>query len=771
MKRLILISFLVSYSFVSAQTFIGQWRDHLPYSKCTDITQNEKLVFAATENSVFSVDKEDLSISRINKIHGLTDIGISTVSYNPGLDILVVGFTNGGINLVMPDEIVNMPEIVNAGIIGDKQVYDIYFQDNNAWLSTGFGIVIIDLINKEVRDTYFIGANGSQVKVKSVAIYGETVYAASEQGIYTAPRTGVNLSDFNNWSIDNTIPSSSNGYQDLLVFQNELWAMAKESDSSEETIYRYDGDDWTPFISGSEIRSMNADDDYLSIVIDNNVKTFDGELNLDREIFGLVSENTFNPNAAVVDDDGRMWIADGNNGVVTALNSWNNQEILPNGPLTEAVWSIDSKHGDVWVAPGAVLGNWDNSYNNDSFFKYQDGFWYNYKDSQELQNTRDNIAVAINPSNRDQVYFGSWNEGLVEINGNNISIHNALTDAEPIEESIVNPGNYRIGGLDFDDSNNIWMTNSHTENGIVVRLSSGAFVGLDYQPTLPSQDISTPYGEIEHSSFGQLWVVLPRANGIFVADYNGTPGNQSDDQFKRLNTSSGNGGLHTNDVYDIVEDLDGEIWVGTAEGITVFYNPTNIFSSNPSDAQRILITQDGNLQYLLETEVVTTIAIDGANKKWIGTQNGGVFLMSEDGTEQIYHFTAENSPLFSNSIRDIAIDDLSGEVFIGTSRGLISFTAEATNPFNGNECLKVFPNPVKNDFNGVVAIEGTIRDATVKITDVAGNLVNDLLSEGGRAVWDRKNFNGEPVKTGVYLAFVVDESGETSCVSKILVIN
>jgi ligand-binding sensor domain-containing protein len=272
-------------------------------------------------------------------------------------------------------------------------------------------------------------------------------------------------------------------------------------------------------------------------------------------------------------------------------------------------------------------------------------------------------------------------------------------------------------------------------------------------------------------SYNQKWGIMGRGAGIFVYNDNNTIENPNDDQYKFLNTNIGGGNLPSLQTYCFEEDLEGEIWVGTDKGITVFYDPSAIFSGYNFDAQQILITEGDYGQYLLSEERVKCITIDGANRKWVGTEKSGVFLLSDDGTEEIYHFTKDNSPLFDNNIIDIAINNENGEVFIGTDKGLISYRSDATEGVLIQSNTKVFPNPVKETYNGPIAISGLVTNANIKITDITGNLVFETFAKGGRAIWNGKNKNGERSSTGVYLVFSTDLYGEQKMISKILFIH
>jgi ligand-binding sensor domain-containing protein len=268
------------------------------------------------------------------------------------------------------------------------------------------------------------------------------------------------------------------------------------------------------------------------------------------------------------------------------------------------------------------------------------------------------------------------------------------------------------------------------------------------------------------------WLVRPRGNGLIVFTDGGTIDDTGDDRWRLLTNQDNQGGLPTMEVSDLAEDQDGEVWVGTSKGVAVFYNPEAIFSDDEQDfdCQQILIEQDGNIQILLETEVVTCVTVDGGNRKWLGTQTSGAYLVSPDGTQQLAHFTAENSPLPSNNVQSMAIDGQTGEVYFGTDQGIISYRGEATQGASSASCASVFPNPVRETYQGSVAITGLVADSDVRITDIAGNLVYKTRSLGGQAMWPATNLSGQRVSTGVYLVMASDPTGASTCNTKVLVV-
>jgi hypothetical protein len=270
---------------------------------------------------------------------------------------------------------------------------------------------------------------------------------------------------------------------------------------------------------------------------------------------------------------------------------------------------------------------------------------------------------------------------------------------------------------------------------------------------------------------GQKWVVLPGGNGLFVLDDNNTPEYFGDDKSKKMLVTDSDNKVFSS-VYCIAEDLDGNIWIGTDQGPVVYYNPERVFE-NDLKAYRIKIPRnDGTeiVDFLLGTESITSISVDGANRKWLGTQSSGAYLLSPDGTQQINNYNTESSPIFSNSVSSLAIDNKTGNVWISTSKGVISIRGDATSGLETFKDVYSFPNPVREDYFGNVTITGLIRDTQIRITDLSGNLVYKTESKGGLATWDLTTYNRRRVATGVYIVFCASSDGSQSCVTKILVI-
>ena len=235
-----------------------------------------------------------------------------------------------------------------------------------------------------------------------------------------------------------------------------------------------------------------------------------------------------------------------------------------------------------------------------------------------------------------------------------------------------------------------------------------------------------------------------------------------------LNTGPNNGNLPSETVNDIAKDIDGSIWVGTNIGVAVFYSPTTATRSLTQAVNAITPIFEG--RPLLEEEQISAVAIDGGGRKWFGTKRSGVYLYDKDISRSILYFNTENSPLPSNNIIDIAINKVTGEVFISTDLGIVSYRADGTDANADGSDIVVFPNPVRPNFNGLLGIRGLPANSEVKITDIAGRKVFEGISNGGGFSWNLKDYNNRRAKTGIYLVFASNEEGTDTLVGKFAVV-
>jgi hypothetical protein len=434
---------------------------------------------------------------------------------------------------------------------------------------------------------------------------------------------------------------------------------------------------------------------------------------------------------------------------------------------------MNTQGNDLYIVPGGRDNSYVPIYFNGQVYHYNGDTWNNLTNVNNpgMAPVHDLVVVAPDPTDSKRLYAGSWGQGVLEFyndqliarfgegNTNGALQHHTASDSSDV----------RVGGCAFDASGNLWAVCTHT-NHCLSRYDGKTWTGY----SIPINDESD-LGQLLIDRNGQKWIVMRYSNtnpySLLVFTDSGTPTNPADDHSAKLNSSIGSGAIPGNNVYAMVEDKEGQIWIGTEQGIAVFYTPENVFTGQNFDAQQILVQQGLYTQYLMENEIVTALAVDGADNKWIGTDRGGLYLVSKDGTQQLQHFTAENSPLFSDRITALSIDPLTGEVFIGTDKGVISFRGSATEGGTSNENVYAYPNPVRQDYTGLIAIKGLVSDAQVRITDASGNLIYSTRAEGGQAIWDGKNFSGKKAQTGVYIVYANSDAGNAKVVTKILIIN
>lgn len=755
----LLLPYLIN-NYLSAQLAVGEWRTHLPYQSANIVMVTEERVFCSSTGGLFYYGTVDNSLETLSKTDGLSDNGVVAMSWSEDDQLALLAYGNANLDIIRENRIINIPDIMKKQIPGDKSVNNIAFINAKAYLSCGFGIVVLDLNRLEISDTYYIGENGDPLNINQLASDGTFLYAATETGIRRAELANPFLIDFNSWELVAGLPDPNGSYSGTASFNGRIFVVYDEP-SGGNRIYYLDGT-WNEIsqLAGIECNELRSTGDYLLFTGNQGVRT------MSRDFIIVGHYESGKPRSAILDDDGVLWIADNGAGLVRVGTDDQVRGIKPNGPFSSLAFDIKSAGGKVHTVVGGVTANYNNLFRAGVLQTFANQLWsYSYNND-----FRDLIAMAVDPEDSEHLYAASWGYGLVEYregvqqmvyDETNSSLQNAVPGGDVI----------RLGGLAFDDDNNLWMTNTAVPEPISVLRNDGSWLSFRVGGLL--SDFKA-LGDILFTEEGHMWGIIPRGGGLFALNFNGTLEDEDDDEYRLVSVVDKNGRVITNEVYSFAEDMNGNLWLGTNQGILVIYSPGRLFSDGSVFAQEILVPRgDGteNADALLETRKITTIEVDGSNRKWIGTAAGGAFLVSENGQEQIYNFNTGNSPLLSNSISDICVDGATGEVFFGTDKGLISFRGSATAGAADYSDVKVFPNPVRETYDGPIAISGLLAETTVKITDIGGNLVNELRSAGGQAIWDGKDFNGNRVATGVYLVFLANRQPTAAHVTKILFIH
>lgn len=769
---------------LAAQPAIGHWRDHFQYQQTLAVVQGNDDMYCATSTAVFKFNPVSGETERYTKVNSLSDVNILSLAWNTTLNTLLVGYKNGNLDLMGPGGVTNMPDIKRSGMVGDKGIYCMVGQGDLAYLGCGFGIVVVDLVRKEVKDTWLIGPNAAMLQVNGIAFHNDSIYAATQTGLYAAWQGAPNLAAYTSWHKRMDVPGANGAFTEVLAFNGQLLVNRRVSEVEEQekdTIYRYE-EGWHVLTGALQDFNRNitvsADGSLLTVAGRNRVREFDTAL-AEVNYIDHFGANELHPRDAVRTAPQTVWIASARGGLVQFHDYGNFAAIAPNGPTTNSSYRMSCAQGALYVTTGAVAGNWSWEYRKEGVHSLVDGRWYTTNQLNDplfasggnnyAAALNDVLAVQVDPKDGSHVFVSSWDDGILEMRDRHgVGFFGADNSTlQRFQNGATDDIATQVAGMAFDRKGNLWVTNSNCAQPISVRMENGTWYAMNTGSVLGN---NTLISDIIAAENGYKWVVRPRSSGLLVFSDNGTPSEPGDDLAKVINTYEGQGKLPSMDVFSIAEDLDRQIWVGTGKGVAVFYNPDLVFSDGNFDAQQILIQQDGNWQILLETEAVSSIVVDGANRKWLGTQSSGLYLVSADGTELLAHYTAENSPLPSNNIVCMAMDGSTGELFIGTDQGIMSYRGDATEGLLEADCATVFPNPVRETYAGPVAITGLVRGSDVRITDVAGNLVYHVISKGGQAVWPITDMQGQRVSTGVYLVLVMDPEGKSKCNTKVAVV-
>lgn len=749
------------------------WRDHLPYSNVKQVAKIDNIAYGATDYGLYKVDEDEKSMEQLNTVFGLSDFAVSTIAANDYTKTLIVGYQNGNIDLIKGDDIQNLNAILESNVLGDRTIYNVYNKGKYAYLACGFGIVVMDVAKQEIKDTYFIGSNGNPLKVNDITLSSSKIYAATENGVYWADLSSPFLSDFNVWHQEVTFTNYSDEFE-LIHFQNNRIYLVNQYDGfSNDTLFVYD--------SNFQLLNQRFNDDFSGIEMKTETEVI---LSLNYNMI-IEDENfndieiiyTYNGNQSVncnhaIWDGSNYWIGDYSYGLNRCTSNWNIEHFFIPGPVNNRCFQISASDEMVYVAAGLVSGSaWNNEYVTSGVYSFDQYDWFSHNSGTESvvpsDSAFDFIYTSIDPHDENHALFCSFYGGLYEYQDGHI-VKRYGAGNSPLQTSLIHSGQVKVSAAKFDDDGNIWAANSFVNEPLILITKSGEMKSFSIGSAGINQVITDL---LVDNTNHQIWLTI-RNKGVVVYDYNNTPEDPSDDKTPILLTNTeGLGNLPSIIVNCLAMDRDGEIWVGTEKGPVVFFSPGTLFQTGADlDGSQILILQDGSYQYLLETQDISSIVVDGANRKWFGTAAGGVFLMSSDGTEEIYAFNKDNSPMFSNTVLSMAVVRSTGEVLIGTDQGIIGFRSTATEPDTYYEDVYCFPNPVRPGYTGPIAIKGLTENSNVKITDAAGNMVNESTSYGGQAIWYGDDVYGNQVASGVYYVFLVSEDGLQKSKAKVLII-
>ena len=755
MRKLFFIISVLFVSILGAQNFEDEWEGYFSFVEIKDIAKGGDNLYIASQNAVFIYNLNTQEITTITTINGLDGGEISAIHYSEDFGAIFLGYEDGLIEVVIDGEedIVKVVDILEKQTIPPNRKIINHFNEyeGKLFIGAGFGISEYDIANLEFGDTFFIGTFGAQTNVTQTAVLEPFIFAGtSEGGVKRARLDNENLIDWEEWAT----PASGN-IRGLQRLGNDIY-FARASNG----IFRL-GDPNPILTFSSNIQSFKVIDDVLTIAGLDLVRVYDANFTQ------LASYTTF-PN---FEDEYQTGAAIGNetfigtveNGILKVpFGSTNFEKIVPEGPILNSPFTLDASPGQLWVGYGDITVSYNpfplsfrgiSNFRNDS--------WRNIP-SDSIFGASDIVNITINPLNTNEVYFSSFQRGLLRVVDQTPEVLFNETNGLDINPDNPNLGT-RIFGSSFDRDNNLWFVQTRINEGLIRLTPNGQFSKIDITDIIPEAESETALTKLEISREGFIFFGTGSSG---LVGYDPATGN-----FNRISEGIGNGNLPQNTIRALAIDNNNRVWIGTDDGLRVLFNVGGFFdNTNPVEAQEIIIVEDGVPRELLFEQTLTDIEVDGSNNKWVATASSGVFYFSENGQETLLRFTKTNSPLPSDNVQDITIDNESGRVYFATINGLVAFEGTATAPRDNLENVYAFPNPVRPGFQGNVTIDGLTADANVKITDIEGNLVFETTSEGGSVLWDTTAFGKYKVASGVYMVLITSEDNLETKITKIMVV-
>jgi len=766
MKKAIQITLFFLASICWAQVdYSNSWEDFYSYNNVKRFVKVDNVVYAMVDNAIFTYNTSTNEIHKISSVNGLSGDVTNAIHFSKDTGKLIIGYNTGLIEVIDEnDDILIAKDIVNFNYSGFKNIYDITEYNGKLYLATPFAIIEYDIENQRFGDTFFIGNNSSELSTYRIRIFDEVIYAATKDGIYTASVNDPSLIDFNNWT-----KHSSGIFSRVEIFNGEIFT------SKGKNLYKFlNGELILVKSYPQSIRNIYASEEYLSIatlrsayVIDTNLTdVFSYTTTSNSEFYYVLNMAFFENNT--------LYLGTREFGLLKSEkeNIPNFTEYHPEGPVSNSPFSIAANENDLWVVYGGYDGSYAPRRLGYGYSHFNGSNWVNTPYSKFK--TRDLVHVTFDPFNNDKVYISSWGDGMIVVENDELVErwnHNN-SGLEKLEFSNPNYVSTRIHGSAFDKEGNLWIANAWINK----RIKKYSFDGT-WSESSEMNSIITNFAvglnELVIDKMNTIWIGS-RRNGVLVYNENG-------DKKKALVTEPTKGSLPDPNARTVVADANNNIWIGTLKGLVVLNNAENIFNSNNVDAEPIIILDNGIPKKLLGDQTINSIALDGADNKWIGTDLGGVVQTSPDGKTILKTFNKSNSPLPSNNITKIAVDKSNEKIYFATSKGIVAFNGGVTPYGESLPDVYAYPNPSTKN-NEIITIDGRNgahlpNGTNIKILDTAGNLVYESnIKEGqqeigGKIEWDKTNLAGTKVASGIYIVMLIANDNTETAITKIAIIN
>ncbi|MFV0182093.1 T9SS type A sorting domain-containing protein [Empedobacter falsenii] len=739
MKTKLFIYITMIFTSLNAQNDKVRWNDLFSYNNVKLLEEVNGVIYCGTENGIFLFNPQNPTNDwiKLNKTNFLNNVGVSAMAYDKVSDSFLVGYENGGLDLLKSGESTMVLDIKWNGFNGDKKVNHIYIsQDGIAFISGAFGIVSFDLKEEEFKET----TRTNTAVVNDATINGTTLYIATDKGIYSSELSDKKLNnpDFTTWGS----PIVTGDISNIELFNNDIFYAENNNLRSLNGFSQ----------SFNLIEDLKLSNEKLIITQSDQISDFNGQnyTKIDQD------GNVVNFNTAISIGD-EVYGGSVNHGIINLSNL---EEFYPDGPFNNKAWSVTTKNGKIWIAPGGMESYNQPLQNSDGFSYFNKKEWKNFS-SKELLDAKDFVKIAVDPTDDNHFYalsyfeFISWSNkeerGIFEFTGPENNVKHITS---PL------PKLYRFAGGDFDANGTFYLSQSfggsdgYTTNLITNNNSSWKATSTK------NEGVSTALTPI----IGDKYIFIPQARygGIVVIEKQ----NQSLKNILKV----GNAALPTDDIRTAALDKTGNLWIGTAQGLRTIYSAESGIDTNDFTAEPIVIIQDGIPEALLTDVGIYSIKVDNANRKWIATNGAGVYYVSESGEETKLHFTSKNSPLPSDIVYDVSIDETTGKVFFATEKGVVSYNGDVSTETNNFNDAIAYPNPYRPEYKGNITIKNLPNRALVKITDIVGNLLFEKKADGGVIEWNTNNSKGKPVASGIYLVLMTNADGTETKTLKLAVV-
>ena len=777
MKKLFSLYILFFTLLFSAQTdYSESWEDFYSYNNVKDFVKVDDVIYALADNAVFTYNVSSNEIEKLSSVQGLSGETTSAIHYNSSFERLVIGYENGLVEVIDKNGAITISsDIVSFNQSGEKSINHIKEHNNKLYLATPFGIVVYDVENLEFGDTYFIGNNSSSLVVNQIEVYNGFIYAATDSGIFVADVSSNLLIDFNNWNQQ----YNGRNFKQISLFNNQLYVVEGKNLNLLETSNLTTIKSFT-----NEILALKSSNTNLTVTQNTSAIVLDASMNQVLEVkpnaeFNFTLNNSFFENSTVYLGTKEFGILNTN---ATQLSSFS--EIHPEGPLSNDIFSLAVNNQNLWI----VYGGYDATYtpiSNKKGYSHFDGEnWINTQYDPSFPVT-DLNHISIDPNIANRVYISSFGDtnkinsvstgGLLVVEDDAVkTFYNHLNS--PLEDIAADASNrvtVRVSSSVFDSRGNLWIANIGFEKELKKLTPTGQWSSFDMRPV----ETSAAFGlsEIAVDRNNSIWYGS-RGNGVYVFNENGN-------RKKALIATPNLGNLPDVNVKTVAVDSNNKVWIGTKSGLVVYNNASGIFDDLTPNANPVVINGDENGfgERLLGDQTINSIVIDGADNKWFGTDNGGVIYTNPNGQKTLANFSKQNSPLPSNKIVKMAVDNSTGKVYFATNKGIVVYNSKVA-PFGdviGD--VYAYPNPVLKHHE-TVTIDGRNgthlpKGTNVKILDVAGNLVYETNVvegqelQGGKVVWNKKNLAGTKVASGIYIVLLSNDDATENAVTKIAIVN